>query len=367
MRQHFPKFLLLLTAAMLAGCGSPGIPLPPSLNLPKPVNDLRVVRKGSTVTLAWTVPSETTDHQKVRQAGPTKICRGLETLGADCQSPIGEVPTSLASNRKTQPKPATAATKVQNSYKDTIPESLQTEHPTEQIAYAVSVLNDGGRTAGLSNQVRVPAAPTLPAPTNFKAEVKSEGIVLSWTKPSQHVGTPGLSFKFRVYRREDGITTDEVAGEIPFDDNGPTQLLDQNFQWEKQYLYRATIVTVIKAAGNPGAEVEGEDSAPAELLAHDVFPPTVPSGLEAVFTQADQKSFVDLIWMPDTDPDLAGYNIYRRVEGEQPVKTNSELVKVPAYRDFEVRAGKKYFYSVSAVDSRGNESARSEETRENVP
>jgi len=46
---------------------------------------------------------------------------------------------------------------------------------------------------------------------------------------------------------------------------------------------------------------------------------------------------------------------------------NAELVKTPAYRDVQVAAGKKYFYAVSAVDVRGNESAQSEEASESVP
>lgn len=366
MRQRVPKLLLLFTTAMLAGCGSPGIPLPPSLNLPKPVSDLRAVRKGSTVTLAWTVPRETTDRQNLRQSGPTIICRGLEAISRDCQSPIGEVPTSVLGNNKTQKKAATAP-KVQDSYKDTLLESFQTDNATSEIAYAVSVVSDRGRSAGLSNQVHVPAAPTLPAPENFKAEVRSDGILLAWTEPSRHLEVPGLSFKYRVYRREDGSASADVAGEVPLDTAEPTQLLDQNFQWEKKYLYRATIVTIVKTAERPEVEVEGDDSAVIEVLAHDIFPPAIPSGLEAVFTQADQKSFIDLIWTPDTDPDLAGYNIYRREEEETSIKLNTELVKVPAFRDSEVRAGKKYFYSVSAVDSRGNESARSEEASENIP
>jgi fibronectin type 3 domain-containing protein len=42
-------------------------------------------------------------------------------------------------------------------------------------------------------------------------------------------------------------------------------------------------------------------------------------------------------------------------------------VKTPAFRDTKVEGGKTYFYSVSAVDARGNESGRSEEASETVP
>ena len=49
------------------------------------------------------------------------------------------------------------------------------------------------------------------------------------------------------------------------------------------------------------------------------------------------------------------------------MKMNSELVRTPAFRDMQVVPGKTYFYSVSAVDERGNESGRSEEASESVP
>jgi hypothetical protein len=49
------------------------------------------------------------------------------------------------------------------------------------------------------------------------------------------------------------------------------------------------------------------------------------------------------------------------------VKVNGELVETPAYRDANVATGRKYLYSVAAVDVRGNESARSEEAGETVP
>jgi len=72
-----------------------------------------------------------------------------------------------------------------------------------------------------------------------------------------------------------------------------------------------------------------------------------------------------------TSADLAGYNVYRReasgVEEKTTVKLNPELVKTPSYRDSAVAAGKIYIYSVSAVDVRGNESARSDEASETVP
>jgi len=70
---------------------------------------------------------------------------------------------------------------------------------------------------------------------------------------------------------------------------------------------------------------------------------------------------------PVSDVDLDGYNVYRHEDGMPAVKVNDHPLKTPAYRDSSVASGKTYFYSVSAVDVRGNESAHSEETSEAVP
>ena len=126
-------------------------------------------------------------------------------------------------------------------------------------------------------------------------------------------------------------------------------------------------MTVVTEAGKPPAQVEGDDTPEVKVLAHDIFPPTLPSGLQAVFSGPGQQAFIDLIWAPVTDADLAGYNVHRHEPGSTPEKLNSDLVKAPAYRDMKVVKGRTYIYSVSAVDVRGNESARSEEASESVP
>jgi fibronectin type 3 domain-containing protein len=89
--------------------------------------------------------------------------------------------------------------------------------------------------------------------------------------------------------------------------------------------------------------------------------------LQAVYSGVGQARFIDLIWGPDTDADLAGYNVYRKEGSSAPVKINVEVVKVPAYRDTAVQAGHTYTYTVTATDVRGNESARSAEASESVP
>jgi hypothetical protein len=369
MRQFISTVLLLISvAAILVGCGVPGVPKPPSLELPQPVTDLRAVRKGDSVYLFWTVPAETTDRLPLRHLGPTRICRSLDAAMNECANAVGEVPTpQLPAGGSPQGQSVNPAAKQQAHYKDDLPRRLFVENPGARIVYAISVLNGNGRSAGISNLGQVPAMAALPPPPDFRAQVTGEGVVLRWTAIPHASITPGLGYGYRVYRRPEGGNTDTVAGEVPLDASAAAQLLDHTFEWEKTYFYRATVVTLIHEEGKNEAQFEGDDTPALKVFAHDVFPPAVPSGVQAVFSGVGQQPFIDVIWVPDTDADLAGYNVFRHEAGSQPVKINSDLVKMPAFRDMKVASGTNYVYSVSAVDIRGNESARSQEASEAVP
>ena len=256
---------------------------------------------------------------------------------------------------------------MQATFIDRLPQTLLGENPAAQILYAVSVLNGNGRSAGTSNVVQVPAVAALPPPSDFHAEVAPEGVVLSWSEILVPETPTGLRHLYRVYRRPEGGNTDTVVGEVPLDRSSSAQLVDHSFEWEKTYLYRATAVTLIQEEGKPETQFEGDDTPAVKVFAHDIFPPAVPLSLQAVFSGVGQQPFIDLIWAPDTDADLAGYNVFRHEAGGAPVKINADLVNTPAFRDTNVALGKTYLYSVSAVDVRGNESARSEEASEAVP
>jgi hypothetical protein len=334
--------------------------------LPQPVPDLRALRKGDKVFLAWTVPTETTDRTSVRHLGITRICRSLNSAMTDCANPVGTVSPPPSTSR-TQNQSAALNPKIQATYTDQLPSSLLGDDPAEEVLYAVSVLNQSGRAAGLSNQVAVPAVIALPPPSDFHAQVTADGILLSWTGNPQSPEMQQLHHVYRVYRREQGTKTDTMIGEMPLGVLRTYLLLDHTFEWEKTYEYRATVVALIHAEGQPETQFEGDDTPWVRVFAHDIFPPAVPSSLQAVFSGAGQQPFIDLIWTPDTDTDLAGYNIYRHEAGTAEEKINPELVKTPAFRDTNVTPGHTYFYSVSAIDVRGNESAHSAQASESVP
>jgi hypothetical protein len=379
--------LVLAVGALIwvTGCASIGPPLPPSLEVPKPPSDLRAARKGDKVTLTWTIPERTTDRQRVRYLGKTQVCRSLDLVWKQCDAAIGEVapPADFAETNKS------AAKKLPATFIDTLPSAIEQANPAGFATYTVEVLNAAGRGAGISNLVRVALVPTVSF-RDFSAKTVSQGIFVSW-RCAASAAVPGaresgVKHLFRIYRRQEESETKTKIAELgaacldEMDashalvdlpaarrDDFMASFLDQTLEWEKTYVYRGTVVSVVEVAGKAAVEVEGDDTPEVKVWAHDVFPPAVPAGLQAVYSGPGQEPFIDLIWAPVTDADLDGYNVYRHEEGGAAVKLNTGPVKVPAFRDLQVVAGKTYFYSVSAADLRGNESGRSEEASERVP
>ena len=370
---------VFLLASLLLGCASVQAPLPPALELPKPPTDLRAVRKGDHVYLFWSVPTQAMDRQNVRHPGPTRVCRSLEALMSACGTPIGNL--APASNTPVQ---KSSGVRPQAEFVDTLPPDLGQQNPTRLVSYAVEALNLHARSAGLSNQVHVPLAPTLPPPANLRAETTSDGVELTWDCVLPPPPSADIQYFYRVYRRSSDSGADLRLAELGCPGG---RYEDRTIEWQKTYEYRITVVTSVKLQGEtipcPTAQtknraaappdctnvatIEGDDSSPQKIFTKDIYPPGVPSGLQAVFSGPGQPPFIDLLWAPDTDADLSGYNVYRREPSGQPVKINAELVKTPAFRDTNVAGGQTYWYSVSAVDERGNESARSEEASETVP
>ncbi len=90
----------------------------------------------------------------------------------------------------------------------------------------------------------------------------------------------------------------------------------------------------------------------------DTVPPAAPAGLSA--TPGD--GVVNLNWADNTEPDLAGYNIYRSTTSGGPyTQINGALTATSDYADGAVTNGTTYYYVVTALNAAANESADSNE------
>ena len=351
------RFLLVAEFGIWCiGCGVPGAPLPPSAEIPKFVGDLKAQRKGATVTLTWTTPTETSDGELIRKPGKMLVQRALSSGRSDLQfQTISELPLQPTLNEG-RGEQATA--------KDILTDALRSGG-AELAVYSILAQGRNGKSFGLPNRVSVPLLRSLPPPKNVSAHLVPLGVMLKWeTDLPQAAGSPAEKQQFKVMRRVQGSNEAVVVKQI--DASAYGDLVDNAVEWEKTYQYWITPITLWQTEKRKGV-IEGDDSAMVEILAHDSFPPAAPAGLQAVFSAMPQNSFIDLTWSANTEPDLAGYNVYRHSGNGPPAKVNSELVKTPRFADPNIQPGMKYFYSVSAVDLRGNESGKSEETSETVP
>jgi fibronectin type 3 domain-containing protein len=108
--------------------------------------------------------------------------------------------------------------------------------------------------------------------------------------------------------------------------------------------------------------VEGNGSPGIPATPVKLTPPSVPVGLMAI----PLKEGIELTWRRNAEPDLLGYNVYRRKSGEEEFKRlNENPITKETYLDTDVVLEQEYEYAVTAVDNspRRNESPRSEEVR----
>ena len=354
---------LLVAASALAGCGMPGAPLPPSLNLPIPVNDLSAVRTGSQVALSWTMPTKTTDKVLLKGNITVRVCRN-ETSVAPCS-----VAAAL------QLAPGADAT-----FTDTLPAPLASSQP-RALTYFVELVNRKSRSAGLSNGAVVLAGEAPLAVENLTAEMSKEGVLLRWA-PAPAVSSPVAVRLVRRLLTAPAKKSDQSPLAQPAEPLVQTLLvepsarsdrtLDTNIRFGETYEYRAQRVARVTVGGST-LELAGPLSLPLRIDAVNVFPPSAPKGLAAVATAGENGSgpAIDLSWLPGAEPNLSGYNVYRRdsaaTDSNWQRISPAQPVVGPGYHDPNVQPGHTYAYSVTAIDQDGRESARSVEASDTVP
>jgi hypothetical protein len=358
--------VFLSSGMVLAGCGMPGAPLPPSLRLPDRVANLSAVRTGDQVALTWAMPKRDTDKVPLKGNVTVRICRN-ENATASC---------SAAATLQVAPE-------TDGSFTDTFPPALAQGAP-HVITYFVELDNRKGRTAGLSNGAQILAGEAPPAVDALAAEMRRNGVLLRWAPAPPDAAPVAVRLVRKLVSPPAPAPSRSAEGplaprpELPlrtlFVDPAAQldRALDSSIQFGETYEYRAQRVARVTVNGET-LELAGPLSAAVRIAAVNVFPPAVPRGLAAVATAGAEGAgpAIDLNWQPGTEADLTGYNVYRRDPG-QPENSWQRIspaqpVAEPDYHDANVQPGHIYMYAVSAVDQQGHESARSAAAEETVP
>lgn len=359
-------WVLVTCSALAIGCASPGPPHPPSLRLPEPVHDLEVRRLGDAVELRFTVPWQSTDKLPLRHASVHGVlCREIEHQG--CVAVAGSAP--LIANQLGGHNLVT--------WHDALPPTLSSG-PPRLLSYRLEFFSETGGSAGKSEAAYTVAGSAPPVVSGLSAEGTRLGIVLHWipapavegdvllrreylTPHSSVAKKPPMTAASKAAKQSDSnivwLETNSSAG----------RTLDTTAEPDTPYRYIAVRQRIADLGGRSLPYRSG-DSVPVEFTYDQIYPPPAPSGLTATsFVSAINGRFaVDLIWQPIDDSGLlagmAGYNVYRQLldtEGRavgQSIRLNPKPVPLPSFHDANAQPGRRYSYSVTSVDNRGNES-----------
>jgi hypothetical protein len=306
-----------------AGCGYVGDPLPPLANIPSSVIDLAAVQRGGRIIVRFTAPMRTTEGVLIHSSLDYDVRAGTVAV---------------------QPfQPDAWAEQAQRIRGIVVEQGLATaQFPSapfagKDLTIAVRSTGASGKTSAWSNFVNLSVVAAPPQPSGLRTDSVAQGVRLTWDGPEGD---------FRVFRRG----PDETAF-APIGDTHATTFIDTNTVVGKPYAY--VVQRVVKPASGP--EAQSDLSAEVSIKPADTFPPAAPSGLRATPAAAS----IELFWDANTEPDLAGYRVYRSVAGGA-FERLAEVSAIPSYSDRAVESGKSYRYSISAFDRTGNESPRTE-------
>jgi hypothetical protein len=277
----------------------------------------------------------------------------------------------------------------QVKWEDVLPADLATG-ALRRLIYRVELFNPQGRSAGPSDAVFVVAGEAPRRVEGLRAEGSHGGIVLRWDAEAQVSGevlverealTPkpvkaaaakktAGSPKISAGRKSRGMP----VGETESKDDGTVWLhaadgaaehdiggmIDATASVDESFRYTAVRSRSVTIDGRK-MEMRSGPSAAVTITLRDVFPPAAPVGLLAAGfpVQGSDGIAVDLVWQPNTETDLAGYNVYRQTADGAAMKLTEKPVALPAFHDTTAARGVSYRYTVTAVDAKGNESAAS--------
>ena len=332
----------LIFASLWVGCGVPGPPLPPLLEIPEPVQDLSAAQVGSRIHLVWSPPRLTTEGTRVQRLERLEVHAVFLEGGTSLES-FPEQARLVATLQAASPQPEQMVYEL----------PLGEDRIGRTAFFAVKARNDKGRDGGFSNIASIQIVDLPGPPAQLEATLAEEAVRLRWRAAARSVfgGVVPSPDGYKIFRSDADSPEGVPEGMKEIGSTDAPQFEDTSFEFGRTYRYfvRAFRRTEKSVAASPPSE-------PVEVRAQDRFPPAVPQNLRALAV----PGAIEMSWSPNPEADLAGYNVHRS-EGGPLQKLNRDLLSIPLFRDRAVTPGTHYRYQVRAVDQNGNESPPSEE------
>jgi fibronectin type 3 domain-containing protein len=197
-----------------------------------------------------------------------------------------------------------------------------------------------------SNKTIIPKAPS-----NLELTAGNKSIKLVWNYYKWDGDFSDLGFTYNVYRKKGNGKFEKINKNIIIRDDASTpEYEDLWLQEGQKYSYKVTIADPI-----------GNESKPTDIefvLLKDKTPPSIVTNILA----QEEKGKINISWNMSTQLDVKGYNVYRSKSLMGTFyKLTKELVPfdTPFFKDSTIAEKKQYFFTITAVDSAGNESEQS--------
>jgi hypothetical protein len=353
--------LLGLCALSLAPtCGKRRPPLPPIERVPQRTDQLTGIQRGDQVILMWPAPLRNAGTGSVQSIRRVDVYRVTEKPNA---------PLPLTEDQFAARSLLVGSLSYEQIQKAgptlTYPDTLDLAGQPARLRYAIRYVNSAGQRAAFSNFFLLePAAKVAEPPTVTGHEESETANTIRWDAPTKNTdgSTPVNLLGYNVYR---------VLESKPDPDPKPlnqepvtgTQYQDKTFKFGEKYLYFVRSVSL----GTEGRHVDSRDSNKIPVFQEDKYPPVPPD-----LAQPNAiPGRIALFWTANTEPDLAGYILYRSTDASLPperwTRLTPEIYTKTTFTDTNVETGKTYYYYVIAVDTAGNQSKPSRVVSETVP
>lgn len=329
------------------------------------IADLTARQDGDGVQLSFTLPTSAVGGGKLASPPAVEVLRGaLQPNGsADYKTfrVVDTIPGALIDNYRSD---------GHVRFTDPIAPEETKAHPGGTVAYLVRTRASQKRASADSNVVSLRVFPVPERIASIEARVTESAIELSWPAPAHTSAGDPLSavMGYRIYRSESNPAAGSSSAQglprkkgespaSPLASSETNSYNDTSFSFDQTYIYIVRSVIQME-----GGELESFESQPVTVTPRDTFPPAASQGLVAALLPGATPGslVVDLSWSISLETDLAGYRVYRsEQEGTRGQALNPELLPTPAIRDTSVEPGHRYWYTVTAVDHAGNESAGS--------
>lgn len=339
---------LLIT--LLIACGKKGPPLPPESLVPQQVSGLVAQGKPEGLVLSWDIPQKNNDGSTLDDLAGFKLYQ--KKSGEGCNSCPSEFPIYADIDIEA---PGHSANAIIQGNK--IIFSLPEMEPELSYSFKVAPYNKSGYFGEFSKVVSLKWTKPLAPPLGLKGIANDRSVTLSWL-PSTAKTNEGFA-GYLLYRASaPGAYSKSPLSAAPVETESYTNLGLEN---DKPYYY------VVKSVTKDGQTLtEGASSEEIKVVAKDKVPPLPPEGLSVVPT----KEGVRIFWDSSEEPDLFGYNLYRRAKGaKSATKLNDAPLTKEYYTDSKAISGKTYYYFITALDRAAarNESEATPEVYTIVP